>query len=116
MAPEQARDRAVDKRADIWAFGRVLYEMLTGRRAFDGDEVSDVLASVLKSEPDWSRLPADTPPALGTRCAGAWRRTRGAVSGISGTRVWGSMARASRRRYLRRRVGRNLRRSRTSPA
>jgi serine/threonine protein kinase len=53
MAPEQARGRAVDKRADIWAFGCVLYEMLTGRRAFDGDEVSDVLASVLKSRMGW---------------------------------------------------------------
>ena len=61
MAPEQAKGKAVDKRADIWAFGVVLYEMLTGRHAFGGDDLSDVLASVLKTEPDWSAVPADTP-------------------------------------------------------
>ncbi len=64
MSPEQARGAAVDKRADIWAFGCVLYEMLTGRRAFTGDTASDTLASVLKVEPDWKALPADTPPKL----------------------------------------------------
>ena len=57
MAPEQARGRAVDRRIDIWAFGCVWYEMLTGRRAFDGDDVSDTLAAVLRTEPDWARLP-----------------------------------------------------------
>ena len=56
MSPEQARGRTVDKRADIWAFGAVLYEMLTGQRAFDGEDVSDTLANVLKREPDWERL------------------------------------------------------------
>jgi serine/threonine protein kinase/Tol biopolymer transport system component len=61
MSPEQAKGRAVDRRADVWAFGAVLYEMLTGQRAFAGDDVSDVLASVLAREPDWTRLPADTP-------------------------------------------------------
>ena len=55
MAPEQARGKPVDKRADIWAFGVVLYEMLTGRRAFPGDEISDVLAAVLRQDIDWSR-------------------------------------------------------------
>ena len=64
MSPEQARAKPVDKRADIWAFGVVVYEMLTGRRLFDGETVSDVLAAVLKTEPDWKALPADTPPAL----------------------------------------------------
>ena len=64
MAPEQARGKAVDKRADIWAFGVVLYEMLTGRRAFHGDDISDVLASVLKSDPDWAAVPATTPPSV----------------------------------------------------
>jgi serine/threonine protein kinase len=64
MAPEQARGRAVDKRADIWAFGVVLYEMLSGRRAFDGEEISDVMASVLRQEIDWSALPAATPPSI----------------------------------------------------
>jgi serine/threonine protein kinase len=55
MAPEQARGRAVDRRADIWAFGVVLYEMLTGRRAFEGDDVSITLASVLEEDVDWER-------------------------------------------------------------
>jgi serine/threonine-protein kinase len=64
MAPEQARGKVVDKRADIWAFGCVLYEMLTGKRPFEGSNVSDTLASVLKLDPDWAALPADTPPAL----------------------------------------------------
>jgi Tol biopolymer transport system component len=57
MAPEQAKGKAVDKRADIWAFGCVLYEMLTGRRAFAGDDVSETLASVLKSDADWTGVP-----------------------------------------------------------
>ena len=64
MAPEQARGKAVDRRADIWAFGVVLYEMLTGKRAFDGDETSDALASVLKQDPDWSALPSDLPVSM----------------------------------------------------
>jgi Tol biopolymer transport system component len=62
MSPEQARGRSVDRRADIWAFGAVLYEMLAGRKAFEGETVSDTLAAVLKTDPDWSRLPATTPP------------------------------------------------------
>ena len=64
MSPEQARGRTVDKRTDIWAFGCVLYEMLTGAPAFAGDSVGDVLANVIKTEPDWTALPADTPAAL----------------------------------------------------
>ncbi len=64
MAPEQAKGKAVDKRADIWAFGVVLFEMLTGAPAFAGDSVSDILAEVIKSEPGWSALPAQTPPAV----------------------------------------------------
>jgi hypothetical protein len=66
MSPEQARGKTVDKRTDIWAFGAVLFEMLTGTRAFAGDDVSDVLASVLAREPEWTRLPAAVSPALGT--------------------------------------------------
>jgi Tol biopolymer transport system component len=61
MSPEQARGKSVDKRTDIWAFGCVLWEMLTGRKVFRGDTVSDILASILKEEPDNSALPADLP-------------------------------------------------------
>jgi serine/threonine-protein kinase len=64
MSPEQARGHVVDQRADIFAFGCVLYEMLTGRRLFSGKTVSDTLAEVLKTEPDWDALPDDTPPAV----------------------------------------------------
>src|SRR5262245_38991829 len=63
LSPEQARGEAVDHRADVFAFGCVLYECLTGRRAFRGDTVADVLAAVLRDEPEWSVLPADTPDA-----------------------------------------------------
>jgi Tol biopolymer transport system component len=64
MSPEQAKGREADKRSDVWAFGCVLYEMLTGKRAFDGDEISDTLAAVLRAEPDWSKLPAGTPVSV----------------------------------------------------
>ena len=71
MAPEQAKGRPADRRSDVWAFGCVLYEMLTGKRAFDGDDISDTLAAVLRGQPDWTALPADLAPAtrlLLTRC------------------------------------------------
>jgi serine/threonine protein kinase/Tol biopolymer transport system component len=64
MSPEQARGRAVDARADIWAFGALLYEMLTGRRAFPGDDVTETIANIVKTEPDWSALPPDTSVAV----------------------------------------------------
>lgn len=64
MSPEQARGKAADKRADIWAFGVVLFEMLTGRRLFDGETASDTLAAVLRQPIDWEALPRDTPPAV----------------------------------------------------
>ena len=96
MSPEQAKGRDADKRSDIWAFGAVLYEMLTGRRAFDGEDVSDTLASVLKSDPDWSWLSADVPPAVGTlirRCLVKDRRDR--LSEIATAKFvlseWGSL-------------------------
>ena len=68
MSPEQARGKPVDKRTDIWALGVVLFEMLTGTRLFHGETMSDTLAAVLKTEPDWTALPAefssiDTPDA-----------------------------------------------------
>jgi eukaryotic-like serine/threonine-protein kinase len=64
MAPEQAKGKPADKRSDVWAFGCVLYEMLTGRRAFEGDDIADTLANVLKIEPDWNQLPLALPPAI----------------------------------------------------
>ena len=64
MSPEQARGQAVDKRTDIWAFGCVLYEMLTGHVAFPGETVSDTIAAILGREPDWAALPATTPPMV----------------------------------------------------
>ena len=65
MAPEQAKGRPVDKRADIWAFGCVLYEMVTGRRAFAGEDISETIASILRSEPDWSGVPRVDQAAAG---------------------------------------------------
>ena len=64
MAPEQARGQPLDKRADIWALGCVLYEMVTGRRAFGGDNVTDTIAAVVRGEPDWTVLPRDTPTSI----------------------------------------------------
>ncbi|MGD0840712.1 MAG: protein kinase [Candidatus Acidiferrales bacterium] len=64
MAPEQAKGRSADRRSDIWAFGCVLYEMLSGKQPFSGETVSDTLAEVLKVDPDWSALPADTPASI----------------------------------------------------
>ncbi len=64
MSPEQARGKEVDKRSDIWSFGCILFEMLSGRRAFTGETVSDVLAAILAAEPDWAALPAETPARI----------------------------------------------------
>jgi serine/threonine-protein kinase len=64
MSPEQAKGRPADKRSDVWAFGCVLYEMLTGTRAFEGEDTSDTLASVLRGQPDWTTLPSQTPSAI----------------------------------------------------
>jgi serine/threonine-protein kinase len=64
MSPEQAKGKPVDKRTDIWAFGCVLFEMLTGKSAFPGDNVTEILAAVVRGEPDWSALPSETPPSV----------------------------------------------------
>ena len=64
MSPEQARGRPIDKRTDIWAFGCVLYEMLTGKRAFDGEDVTDTIAAIVRGEPAWDALPADVPAQI----------------------------------------------------
>ena len=64
MSPEQARGKPVDRTSDIWAFGCVLYEMLTARAAFQGETIGEILAEIFKTDPDWTRLPANTPPAI----------------------------------------------------
>ena len=79
MSPEQARGKSVDKRTDIWAFGAVLYELLTGKPAFHGEDVTEILASVVKSEPDWTSLPANIAPSIRVllqRCLRKDRRQR----------------------------------------
>ncbi|MGA7793132.1 MAG: protein kinase [Candidatus Acidiferrales bacterium] len=64
MSPEQARGKVVDKRTDIWAFGCVLYELLTGKQAFHGEDVTDIVAAVVRAEPDWTALPANISPSI----------------------------------------------------
>ena len=79
MSPEQAKGRPVDKRSDVWAFGCVVFEMLTGRRAFDGEDVTDTIAAIVRGEPDWHALPSDTPPQIRLllkRCLEKERRAR----------------------------------------
>ncbi len=117
MSPEQARGYPVDKRADVWAFGCVLYEMLTGRRAFSGPTASDMVAAIIEREPAFDRLPASTPPAIRrllARCLekDARRRLRdigdaradmedalapasGGASGIARARWWNPAAAAA---------------------
>jgi serine/threonine protein kinase len=88
MSPEQARGEAVDKKADRWAFGVVLFEMLTGRGMFEGRTVSDTLAAVLMREPEWKRLPINLHPRIRLvleRCLEKEARNR--YSGISDARV-----------------------------
>ena len=88
MSPEQARGKSVDKRTDIWAFGCALYEMLSGRQAFHGEDVTDILAAVVKTEPDWSKLPAEMPASVSIllrRCLRKDRRQR--LADASGVRI-----------------------------
>jgi len=75
MSPEQAKGKPADQRSDVWAFGCVLFEMLTGKRAFGGEDVSDTLATVLRGEPDWNLLPPGIPPWSGPISNGVSTRT-----------------------------------------
>jgi eukaryotic-like serine/threonine-protein kinase len=74
MSPEQARGKAVDKRTDVWAFGCVFFEMLTGRRPFEGETVTDVIAAIISNEPDWRALPAGTPASVRSLIARCLRK------------------------------------------
>ena len=76
MSPEQARGERVDQRTDIWSFGCLLYELLTGERVFRANTTQETMAAVLEREPDWQRLPASTPARFANYCAAAFRRTR----------------------------------------
>src|SRR5436309_654951 len=79
MSPEQLRGRVADERSDIWAFGCVLYEMLTGKQTFTGETMTDLIGGIVRIEPDWNVLPAGTPPAarsLVKRCLDKDRRRR----------------------------------------
>ena len=86
MSPEQAKGRVVDKRSDVWAFGCVLYEMLTAKRAFEGEDVTDTIAAVVRGEPNWSGLPPDLPPQIRLllkRCLEKDRRARISDIGVA---------------------------------
>ena len=87
MSPEQANGKEADRSSDVWAFGCVLFEMLTGHRAFGGDTVSEILANVLKTEPAWQRLPARRRVASAVCCVDACRRIRSCGFATSATRV-----------------------------
>ena len=93
MSPEQARGKSVDKRSDIWAFGLVLYEMLTGRAAFAGDTITDVLAAIVTREPDWTRCPQPRRHRSDGCSHAVSRRTRSAGCATSVRRGWRSKRR-----------------------
>src|SRR5262245_30451586 len=76
MSPEQAKGKGADKRSDIWAYGCVLFEMLTGKRPFEGEDVGDTLAAVIRGEPDWTALPRDLPPSIASLIKGCLHRDR----------------------------------------
>jgi eukaryotic-like serine/threonine-protein kinase len=93
MSPEQARGKSVDKRTDIWAFGCVLYEMLSGQRAFGGEDVTDTLAAVVKSEPNWGLPPTGVPPSLALCVRTVCARIQDNDCTTSQTHAWHWMAR-----------------------
>src|SRR5262245_21715980 len=76
LSPEQARGRPADQRSDVWAFGCVLFEMLTGKRVFDGEDLTDIIAAVVRADPDWTSLPPDTPPGLRKILEGCLQKDR----------------------------------------
>jgi len=87
MAPEQAAGLPVDRRADIWAFGVVLFEMLSGRQIYARKTTLETMAAVARDEPNWDELPSDTPPAISGFCGVAWIKIRSAGCGISAKRA-----------------------------
>jgi Tol biopolymer transport system component len=98
MSPEQAGGKIADRRADIWSFGAVLYEMLSGKRAFAGESVSDTLATVLKLDPDWNALPAETPASIRRliqRCLTKDRKQRLQAIGEARIAIEGSLGDAT---------------------
>ena len=102
MSPEQARGKAVDTRTDIWAFGCVLFEMITGRMVFPGATVSDTIAAVLERSPDWTALPPATPPRRAARSRALSRK--GSEAALARHRRRTHRARRLRRRGDRRRT------------
>ena len=111
MSPEQAKGRPIDRRTDIFSFGCVLYEMLTGRAAFEGDDVPEILGAVLKSEPDWTQVPPSVPLRiqellrLCLASRGRWRDRRPdrrAMAGVHGGRDLSAMAARRERAVLHR--------------
>ena len=112
MSPEQARGHRVDRRTDLWAFGCVLFELLSGRRAFEGPTASDVMVAVLEHDPDWSRLPSSTPAPLQAAARQMSGEGSAAAAARHGRRAAGSRRRRQRRR---RRPGRGCRRTQTGP-